>query len=137
MQSKSELRAQDTLPQMGKKKPKDGRAYPTLPLLLREYNIQDFQPQRNKKNLERQMEQASMAVLQKESNLNFFVFFSSNPKYLDLLGFGTQFLLFSLVFVLLWLNLQVLLFGFVCLHTCTQHKSTRSTHQLLIKPNQI
>ena len=137
MQSKSKLRAQHTLPQMGKKKPKRWEALSHFALLLREYNIQDFQPQRKKKNLERQTEQASMAVLQKESNLNFFVFFSSNPKYLDLLGFGTQFLLLYLVFVLLWLNLQVLLLGFVSLHTHTQHKSTQSTHQLLIKPNQI
>ena len=72
------------------------------------------------------MEQASMAVLQKESNLENFVFFSSNPKYLDFLGFGTQFLLFSLVFVLLWLNLQVLLLGlflFVPAHNTNQLKA--------------
>jgi len=31
MQSKSKLRAQDTLRQMGKKQPKNGMPYPTLP----------------------------------------------------------------------------------------------------------
>ena len=35
------------------------------------------------------MEQALMVALQKESNLENFVFFSSNPKYFDLLGFDT------------------------------------------------
>ena len=35
------------------------------------------------------MEQASMVLLQKESNLENFVFFSSSPKYLDLIGFDT------------------------------------------------
>ena len=89
MQSKYRLRAQDTLPQMGKKKPKRWEALSHFALLLREYNIWYFQPQRNKKNLKRQMEQALMVVLQKESNVEKFVLFSSNPKYLDLLGFGT------------------------------------------------
>ena len=75
--------------------------------------------------------------LQKESDLENLVFFSSKVFGSSWFWYLVPTLLFGLFFCFSLVQSSSPSLSIVSPQTCTQHKSTQSTHQLLTKSNQI